>query len=82
MLRNEILRSRSNLLEGPLTVEEIIMREEVDPPESVNLNLKIFSNSLCCTILSSRKERLVTVTSADVVYASSGGKHLPGKQIS
>ena len=34
MLRNEILQSRSNPLEEPLTVEEI-MRGEVDPPESV-----------------------------------------------
>ena len=34
MLRNEILQSRSNLLEEPLTVEEI-MRGEVDLPESV-----------------------------------------------
>ena len=32
--------------------------------------------------LSSRKERLVNSTSADVVYACSGGKLLPGKHIS
>ena len=32
--------------------------------------------------LSSRKERLVNFTSADVVYACSGGKILPSKHIS
>ena len=35
MLRNEILQSRSNPLEEPLTVEEI-MRGETDPTESVS----------------------------------------------
>ena len=35
MLRNEILQSRSNPLEEPLTVEEI-MRGETDPTEPVS----------------------------------------------
>ena len=67
MLRNKILQSWSNPLEEPLTVEEI-MRGEVDAGPSGDL--------------SSRKERLVNSTSADVVYACSGGKLLPSKHIS
>ena len=46
MLRNDILQSRSNTLEEPLTVEET-MRGEVDPTESVK---EFFSNSLCWNI--------------------------------
>ena len=80
MLRNEILQSRSNPLAEPLTVEEI-MRDEVNPPESV----KEFFQILCAGPsgdLSSRKEKLVNSTSTDVVYACSGSKLLPGKHIS
>ena len=80
MLRNKILQSGSNPLEELLTVEEII-RGEVDPPESV----KEYSQILYAGPsgdLSPRIERLVNSTSADVVYACSGGKLLPGKYIS
>ena len=80
MLRNEILQSRSNPLEEPLTVEQTVT-DEVDQPESV----KEFSQILYAGPsgnLSLRKERLVNSTFADVVYACSGGKLLPGKYIS
>ena len=80
MLRNEILQSRSNLLEELLTVEEI-MRREVDPPESVKKCFQIL-NAGPSGDLSSPKEKLVNSTPADVVYAFPGGKLLPGKHIS
>ena len=80
MMRNEILQSRSNSLEEPLTVKEI-MRGEVDPPESVKEVFQILYVGPFGD-LSSRKERLVNSTSADVVYACSGGKFLPSKHIS
>ena len=80
MLRNEILQSQSNPLEEPQTVEEI-MRGEVDPPESVKEFFQILYGGPSGD-LSSRKERHGNFTSADVVYACYGGKHLPGKHIS
>ena len=70
MLRNEILQSRSNPLEEPLTVEEI-MRVEVNPPESVKEFFQILSAGPSGD-LSSRKGKLVNSTSADVVCACSG----------
>ena len=80
MLRKEILQFRSNPLAKPLTVEEI-MRGEVNPPESVKEFFQILSTGPSGD-LSSRKEKLVNSTSADVVYACSGSKLLPGKHIS
>ena len=35
MLRNKILQCQCKLLEEPLAVEEM-MKDEVDPPDSVN----------------------------------------------
>ena len=80
MLRNEILQAQSNPLEKPKTVEEI-MRGEVDPPESVKEFFQILYAGPSGD-LSSRKERHGNFTSADVVYACYGAKHLPGKHIS
>ena len=67
-------------MEEPLTVEEI-MRGEVDPLESVKEFFQILYAGPSGD-LSSQKGRLVNSTSADVVYAYSAGKHLPGKHIS
>ena len=80
MLRNKILQSRSNPLEEPLTVEEI-MRGEVDLHESVKEFFQIL-NAGPSSNFSSRKESLVNYTSADVVYACSDSKLLPGKHVS
>ena len=57
------------------------MTGEVDPPDSDKEFCQILYDGPSGD-LSFRKERVVNSTSADVVYACSGGKLLPGKQIS
>ena len=80
MLRGKTLQSQSNPLEELLTVEEK-MKDEVDPLESVRGFFQILYAGPSGD-LSSRKERLVSSTSANVVYACSGGQLLPAKHIS
>ena len=79
-LRKEILSIQPKPLEEPLNAQKVLAGE-VEPPDS----LKEFFTTLYggnSSGLSARKERFVDSSAADVMYACSGGKFLPGKHLS
>ena len=79
-LRKEILSIQPKPLEEPLNAKKVLAGE-VEPPNS----LKEFFTTLYggnSSSLSARKERFVDSSAADVMYACSGGKFLPGKHLS
>ena len=79
-LRKEGLSIQPKPLEEPLNVQKVLAGE-VKPPDS----LKEFFTTLFggnSSSLSARKERFVVSSFADVMYACSGGKFLPGKHLS
>ena len=78
-LRSDILNMEVQPLEEPLTVDSI-MNGEVQVPDSVNKFLTVLYTGNNSEI-SKRKQRFIDSTAADVVYASSGGKLLPGKHL-
>ena len=79
-LRKEILSIQPKPLEEPLNAQKVLAGE-VEPPDS----LKEFFTTLYggnSSGLSARKERFVDSSAADVMYACSGEKFLPGKHLS
>ena len=83
-LRQDIMDVECFPLEEPLSVGQI-MKGEASVPNSVTeffTTLYTGSRYRHSDNISKRKQRLIDSTSADVLYASSGGKLLPGKHLS
>ena len=82
-LRAEILSSEKSTIEEPVTVKKIL-EGEVRPPKILKKFYQILytgtdSDDAC---LSSKRSRLIDSGAADTVFACSGGKLIPGKQLS
>ena len=81
-LRRDILNLENQVLEEPLSVENIL-KGEVEKTQSKNFHkaLYIRENEVKKTV-SSRKSRFVESSASDAVYSCSKGKLLPGKYLS
>ena len=79
-LRKEILSIQPKPLEEPLNAQKVLAGE-VEPPNSLK---EFFKTSYCgnSSSLSARKAHFVDSSAADVMYACSVGKFLPGKHLS
>ena len=81
-MRQGILALECTPLEEPLSVDSI-MKGEVQIPDSVNeFFTTLYTGDSSSKEISKRKQRLIDSTAADVLYASTGGKVLPGKHLS
>ena len=81
VLRNEILSLKSSPLNEGWSAENII-KGEVDIPENLQNFYKILYTGSESGPCSSRKTRLTNSSSADAIFACSGGKLIPGKHLS
>ena len=81
ILRNEILSLKSSPLNEGWSAENII-KGEVDIPENLQNFYKILYTGSESGPCSSRKTRLTNSSSADAIFACSGGKLIPGKHLS
>ena len=81
ILRNEILSLKTSPLNEGWSAENII-KGEVDIPENLQNFYKILYTGSESGPCSSRKTRLTNSSSADAIFACSGGKLIPGKHLS
>ena len=79
LLREEILALKPSYLSDLLTIDSIL-QGDVQPPILVDLFFRVlYTGSDCEEKTTEQKERFIKSSSADAVYACSGGKLLPGK---
>ena len=79
-LRKEILSIQPRPQEEPLNAQKVLDRE-VEPPDSIKEFFTTLYNGYS-SHLSAHKECFVDSSDADVIYACSDRKFLPGKHLS
>ena len=81
-LREIILKQKPLTLTEPVTVDAI-MKGEVEPPEQLKHFFRhLYSGQGDPKKVSESKQRYIESSSADAVFACSGGRLLPGKHLS
>ena len=82
LLRERILNNPIKPLEEPLSVSSILEGEVGIPQDLTDFFQIMYTGSDSSNELTCKKERVINSTAADVVYACSNGKQLPGKHLS